>query len=41
MNKKLITIIAVVTVVALCVLAVLYAPNLMEFVLRFHSIPQH
>jgi len=41
MNNKVITIIAVVTVVALCVLAVIYAPNLMEFVLRFHRIPQH
>jgi hypothetical protein len=41
MNKKVITIIVVITVVALCVLAVIYAPNIMEFVLRFHSIPRH
>ena len=41
MNKKVITIIAVVTVVVLCVLAVIYAPTIMEFVLRFHTIPQH
>lgn len=41
MNKKVITIIAVVAVVALCALAVIYAPNIMEFVFRFHRIPQH
>ena len=41
MNKKVITIITVVTAAALCVLALIYAPNLMEFVLRFHGIPQH
>lgn len=41
MNKKVLTIIIVVAVVALCALAVIYAPNLMELVLRFHKIPQH
>jgi len=41
MNKKVITIILVIVVVALCVLAVIYAPNIMEFILRFHRIPQH
>jgi hypothetical protein len=41
MDKKVITIIIVVAVVALCALAVIYAPNIMEFVLRFHKIPQH
>jgi hypothetical protein len=41
MNKRVITIIVVVGVVALCVLAVIYAPTIMEFVLRFHRIPQH
>jgi hypothetical protein len=41
MNKKVITIIVVVVVVTLCVLAVIYAPNMMEFVLRMHRIPQH
>jgi hypothetical protein len=41
MNKKVITIIIVVTVVALCVLAMIYAPNMMEAILRLHRIPQH
>ncbi len=41
MNKKVITIIIVISVVALCALAVIYAPNIMETVLRFHRIPQH
>lgn len=41
MNKRVVTIIVVVAVVALCALAIIYAPNLMEFVLRFHRIPQH
>ena len=40
MNKK-VTIMVVIVVVALCALAVIYAPTLMEFVLRFHRIPQH
>ena len=41
MNKKAITIIVVIAVVALCGLAVIYAPNIMETILRFHRIPQH
>jgi hypothetical protein len=41
MNKKVITIIIVVTVVALCVLAMIYAPNMMEAILRLHRIPRH
>jgi hypothetical protein len=41
MNKRVITIIIVIGVVALCVLAIIYAPNLMELMLRFHNIPQH
>jgi hypothetical protein len=41
MNKKVITIIVVVAVVALCVVALIYAPNMMEFVMRMHRIPQH
>lgn len=41
MNKKVLTIIGVVVVVALCTLAVIYAPKIMEFILRFHTIPQH
>ena len=41
MNKKVITIIVVVVVVALCALAVIYAPSIMETMLRFHRIPQH
>ena len=41
MNKKVITIILVIVVVALCVLAVIYSPNMMEFILRMHKIPQH
>jgi hypothetical protein len=41
MNKKVITIIIVVTVVALCVLAMIYAPNMMGAILRLHRIPQH
>lgn len=40
MNKKVI-IIVVIVLVALCALAVIYAPNIMETVLRFHRIPQH
>lgn len=40
MNKK-VTIVIVVIVVALCALAVIYAPNIMEIMLRFHRIPQH
>ena len=41
MNKKVITIIIVIGVMALCTLAVIYAPSLMEIMLRFHRIPQH
>ena len=41
MNKRVVTIIIIVAVVGLCVLAVIYAPNMMEFVLRMHKIPQH
>lgn len=42
MNKKVITIIVVIAVVALCALAVIYAPDIMEIVLRFHRTrPQH
>ena len=41
MNKKVTTIIIVVVLVGLCMLAVIYAPNMMEFMLRMHQIPQH
>ena len=41
MNKKVLTIVLVVAVVVLCALAVIYAPNIMEFILRMHKIPQH
>jgi len=41
MNKKVVTVIVVIVVVALCALALIYAPNMMEFMLRFHKIPQH
>jgi hypothetical protein len=41
MNKKAITIIVVIAVVTLCALAVSYAPNLMEFILRVHNPPPH
>jgi hypothetical protein len=41
MNKRTVTIIIVVAVVALCALAVIYAPNIMETVMRVHKIPQH
>ena len=41
MNKRVVTIIVVIVIVALCALAVIYAPNMMEFMLRFHKIPQH
>lgn len=41
MNKRVTTIIIVIVVVALCVLAVIYAPNMMEAILRMHRIPQH
>jgi len=41
MNKKVVTVIVVIVVVALCALAVIYAPNIMEFILSMHKIPQH
>jgi hypothetical protein len=41
MNKKVITIVMVVALLALCALGVVYAPTIMEFVLRMHTIPQH
>jgi hypothetical protein len=41
MNKKVTIVILVIVVVALCALAILYAPNIMETILRFHRIPQH
>ena len=44
MNKKAITIIVVIAAVALCALAVIYAPNIMEAMLRLHNSiprPQH
>ena len=44
MNKRVRLIIIVIVVVALCALAVIYAPNIMEAVLRFHNSiprPQH
>lgn len=41
MNKKVGIIIIMIVVVALIVLAVIYAPNLIEIFLRMHSIPQH
>jgi hypothetical protein len=41
MNKKAIAISLVIAVVALCVLAVIYAPNIMEVLIPVHRIPQH
>ena len=41
MNKKVITVIVVIGVIVLCALAAIYAPNLMDIMLRFHRIPQH
>ena len=41
MNKKVITSIVVIVVVALVALAVIYAPGVMETLLRSHRIPQH
>lgn len=41
MNKKIPIVIAVIVLLALVVLAVIYAPNLVEVMLRMHSIPQH
>ena len=41
MNKKVVTVIVVIVVGALCVLAVIYGPNMMEAMMRLHKIPQH
>jgi len=41
MNRRVITIIVVVIVVVLVTLAMIYAPSLMELMLRMHKIPQH
>jgi len=44
MNKKTVTIIVVIVVVVLCTLAIIYAPNIMEAMLRLHNSmprPQH
>jgi hypothetical protein len=41
MNKKVFTIMIIVAVAALCVLAVIYAPNMIESMSRLHKIPQH
>ncbi len=41
MNKRVVTIIIVIAVVALCALAVIYAPNLAEIISRIHTIPKH
>lgn len=41
MNKKVVTVIAVIVVVALCALAVIYGPNMLDAMMRLHRIPQH
>ena len=41
MNKKVITLITVLVVVALLALAAIYAPSIMETLLLGHRIPQH
>jgi hypothetical protein len=44
MNRKALTVIVVIVVAALCVLALIYAPNMMEVMLRLHNSiprPQH
>ena len=41
MNRKVITVIVVGAFVALCVLAVIFAPSLGEIMQRIHTIPQH
>lgn len=41
MNRKVIAVIIVIVVAALIVLGVLYAPNILEAMLRMHKIPQH
>lgn len=41
MNQKTITLIVVSAVVVLCILAIIYAPNLMELMLRIHTPRSH
>ena len=41
MNKKVVIVIIVIAVVTLCIAAVIYTPNLMEFMLRMHKIRPH
>lgn len=41
MNKKVMIIIGVIIVVALCGLAVLYAPSLIKMISSLHTVPQH
>ena len=41
MNKKVSVVIVVLVFVAVCTLAILYAPGIMEAMLRIHQIPQH
>jgi len=41
MKKKVVTLIIVIVVVALVALAVIYAPTMLEAMLRMHRIPQH
>ncbi len=41
MNRKVITIIIVIIAVALIAVAVIYAPNMLQAMLRMHKIPQH
>ncbi len=41
MTQKVITVIVVIVVVALCASAVIYAPSLGEIIQRLHPIPQH
>lgn len=41
MNKKVITLSIVIVVILVVALAVIYAPNMMEAILRMHRIPQH
>lgn len=41
MNRKVITVTAIIVVAVLCIVAIIYAPNLMELMLRIHKIPQH
>ena len=41
MNKKVITVIVVIVIGALCVLAAIYGPNMLEAMMRLHRIPQH